>query len=237
MDANNGTDTVSSRVRSNVGVVTLPEFLVAVVFSESAVGLSAGAPPGEEVGGAGGERSGDGAEASAEGLGASASGAGAGEVSGAGPGAGEGALPKSSAGRSTLSTVKMQSGVESMTVEATRDESTPVSRVTESPEVSVLKSNFPAPFAARVENGSLAVFNVPKGVYAATAWYCNRATISALLSLLRSGKLSPLNASSLGAKIVNPLSAAFSKVLITPEEINMLANVLHPAFSSAPVML
>ncbi|GER31263.1 heavy metal transport/detoxification superfamily protein [Striga asiatica] len=43
----------------------------------------------------------------------------------------------------------MQSGVESSTVEAILDESTPVSRLTESPAVVTPRSYFPAPLVAR----------------------------------------------------------------------------------------
>lgn len=112
------------------------------------MGPSAGDPAGEDVGGAGGDSKGEGARA--EGEGAEATGAGDGEVSGAGPGAGAGDFPNSSVGRSKLSTLKMQRGVASRIVEATRDVSSPVSSVTESPALLKLSSYFPAPFVAKV---------------------------------------------------------------------------------------
>ncbi|KAK3036101.1 hypothetical protein RJ639_031682 [Escallonia herrerae] len=145
------------------GAITTPALPSDELFCDSAAGPSAGPPAGADVGGAGGDKNGDGAAAD-PGAGAGPLGAGEGDTSGAGPGAGDGDFPNKSAGSSTLSTVNMQRGVASTTVEATRDESTPVSRVTESPAVFTFKSYFPAPFVAKVVIGAFVVFNVPNGV-------------------------------------------------------------------------
>lgn len=163
MEANTETDTVSS-IFINAGVSKAPAAFSEVIFCESAVGPFEGDPTGELVGGAG-DDNGEGAVAdSRAGPGASTSAAGEGDVSGAGPGADAGAFPKSSVGRSKPSTVKMQSGVESRTVEEILDVSTPVSRLTESPAVVTLRSYFPAPLVAKVEIELFVVFNVPMGV-------------------------------------------------------------------------
>ncbi|KAK6920248.1 LOW QUALITY PROTEIN: hypothetical protein RJ641_016152 [Dillenia turbinata] len=133
--------------------------LSAVLRSDSADGASAGDPAGVAVGGAGGDSLGDGADASGAGVGALA-GDGVGELTGSGAGAGVGDAPKSSTGRSTLSTVKITSGVSSITVLATLEESTPVFRVTSSPEVVTAKPYFSAPFVANVLISLPVVFNV-----------------------------------------------------------------------------
>ncbi|KAK3409272.1 hypothetical protein EUGRSUZ_J01406 [Eucalyptus grandis] len=79
-------------------------------------------------------------------------------ASGSGTRAGDGDLPNNSAGRRTLSTVKIATGVESSTMLATREESTPMLRATESPAVFMVKSYFLALFMARVLIGALLVF-------------------------------------------------------------------------------
>ena len=92
-----------------------------------------GDPPGEAVGGAGGESGiGEGAFAPGEGAGATTAGDGDGDGE-VGPGAGDGAPPNSSDGKRMLSTVKMHTGVSSRTVSAMREVTRPVSRVTSSP--------------------------------------------------------------------------------------------------------
>ncbi|KAK6918497.1 LOW QUALITY PROTEIN: hypothetical protein RJ641_016919 [Dillenia turbinata] len=132
--------------------ILTPE-LSAVLLSDSPDGASAGDPAGDSVGGSGGDSIGDGADASDAGLGAVA-GDGVGELTGSGAGAGVGDAPKSSTGRSTLSMVKITSGVSSTTVLATLEESTPV--VTAKPY-------FPAPFVANVLISPVVVFNVAYG--------------------------------------------------------------------------
>ncbi|KAF7844743.1 hypothetical protein G2W53_001648 [Senna tora] len=167
-----------------------------------------GDPPGVSAAGAGGDApTGDGASAAGAGA---RTGAGEGALTGSIAGAGDGALPNNSTGRSTLSTVKIASGVESNTVSAILDESTPVCSVTSSPAVVTEKSYFPAPLVANVLTGSFVVFNVPTGIYLAAAWYCKSETTSALVSLFRSGTPRALNASSDGAKTVKPFSTADS---------------------------
>lgn len=97
--------------------------------------------------------------------------------------------------------------MESRIVSATLEESTPVWIVRESPAVETVKSYFPAPLEANVLIASFVVLRDPTGRYLAVAWYCKSETTSALVSLLKLGTPRALNASSLGAKIVKPLSA------------------------------
>lgn len=138
--------------------------LPGVLVCASAVGAFAGEPSGASDGGAGGDAAnGDGAFALGLGLGAR-DGVGEGELTGSGAGAGEGDFPNNSDGSNRLSTLKIASGVESRTVSAILDGPTPVWRVTASPAVVVVMSNFPALPVARVLIGSLVVFNVPIGV-------------------------------------------------------------------------
>jgi len=147
---------------NNDGVLTPTAALADLLFAEP-VGESEGALSGESsVGGAGGE--------AAVGEGASAGDA-VGAVTGSGAGAGDGDLdfPNSSAGRRTLSTVNITTGVASSTVSASLDGATPVWRITSSPEVEVVRSNFPAPLVANVEILFLLVFNEPLGLYSARA--------------------------------------------------------------------
>ncbi|KAK2991361.1 hypothetical protein RJ640_024034 [Escallonia rubra] len=161
--ADNKTEIITERATdtkawTTAGAITTPALSSDELFCDSAAGPSAGPPAGADVGGAGGDRNGDGAAADpGAGAGTGPLGAGDGDTSGAGPGAGDGDFPNKSAGSSTLSTVNMQRGVASTTVEATRDESTPVSRVTESPAVFTFKSYFPAPFVAKVERDQLGI--------------------------------------------------------------------------------
>ncbi|KAL6964976.1 hypothetical protein U1Q18_036032 [Sarracenia purpurea var. burkii] len=113
---------------NTAGAFKPPPALSDVLFSEW-LGASAGDFSGDSVGGAGGESTADGAFADTGAGLRETTGDGDGDVS-SGAGAGDGELPKSSIGRSTLSTVKIQSGVESITVLAIREESRPVLRVT-----------------------------------------------------------------------------------------------------------